>query len=229
MCGRKTLTKDKAEIIKEYLVKESNAKFDWQPSYNIAPTQTTPILVQNGERKIISMRWGLLPFWAKDQKIGYKMINARSETLTQKQSFAPLLKDHRCIVITDGYYEWKTDNTGKQPYYIFRDNHDFMPMAGLWSQWRSKTGEIINSYTVITTEPAEKIAHIHNRMPAIITSDNMQIWLNYKKFTPGKAVNALNPYREKLNFYPVSKYMNSPKNNSPKCIEKYTAENLSLF
>jgi len=175
------------------------------------------------------LRWGLIPHWAKDPAIGNKMINARIETLTEKRSYAPLLKDYRCIVITDGYYEWKTDNSGKQPYYIFRDDHGFMPMAGLWSQWQSQNGEVINSYTVITTEPAEKIAHIHNRMPAIITRDTLDAWLNIEKFTAGKAIDLLKPVQKKLNYYPVSKYMNSPKNNSPKCIEKYTAENPRLF
>ncbi len=226
MCGRKTLTKDKTEIIKEYLQDETQAKFDWTPSYNIAPGQTTPILTYQNQRKILSMQWGLIPHWAQDKKIGYKMINARSETLDKKKSYAPLLKHNRCIVITDGYYEWKKQSSGKQPYFIYRNNQDFMPMAGLWSQWKSPRGKTINTYTVITTTPQQNIAHIHNRMPVILNAGTIDQWLKADK---KNSQDLLIPYQEDLNYYPVTPKMNKPMYNSPKCLERYSPDSLTLF
>lgn len=227
MCGRKTLTKNKTEIIKEYLVNPTSIKFDWIPSFNITPSQITPVLLYDNKRIIIPMQWGLIPFWAKDRKIGFKMINARSETLLEKKSYAPLVKNKRCIVIADGYYEWKKDQ--KTPFYIFRENRNFVSMAGLWSRWQSNSGEFLNTYTVITTEPQQEISHIYNRMPAIIAKENLDIWLNHDKYSQEDALNLLKPFDEKLHFHPVSTFMNSPKNNSLKCIEKYESGNLSLF
>ena len=229
MCGRKTLTKDKTEIIKEYLVNTGNAKFDWTPSFNIAPSQISPILIYNGERTILPMQWGLIPHWAKDKKIGYKMINARSESLMVKKNYAPLMKDQRCIIITDGYFEWKSGKSGKIPYFIFRENWDFISMAGLWSKWQSDSGEILDTYTLITTEPQQGISHIHNRMPAIIHKEYLNIWLNHEKYSQEKALKLLKPFDGKLLYHPVSNFMNNPRNNSPKCIEKYEQGNLSLF
>jgi len=229
MCGRKTLTKDKTEIIKEYLVNGTNVNFNWQPNFNIAPSQSAPILIEKDVRTIIPMRWGLIPHWAKDEKIGYKMINARSESLLEKKSFAPLMQNHRCVVITDGYYEWRNDHSEKIPYFIFRENRDFISMAGLWSKWQSDSGEMINTYTIITTEPQQNISHIHNRMPAILHKEHLDIWLDNEKYHQDYAIKLLKPYDKKLLFHPVSTFMNSTKNNSIKCIEKYESGTLSLF
>ncbi len=229
MCGRKTLTKDKTEIIKEYHVQNENAKFSWIPNYNIAPSQITPILIYQNKRIILPMQWGLIPNWAKDRKIGFKMINARSENISEKNTFSPLLINHRCIVITDGYYEWKNDKSVKQPFYIQKESEGFISMAGLWNQWQSNSGEIINSYTVVTTKPQKEISHIHNRMPAIISKENIDIWLNHEKYDQEKALILLKPSDEKLKFHPVSNFVNSTVNNSKKCIEKYKTNIISLF
>ncbi|MBN2280851.1 MAG: SOS response-associated peptidase [Candidatus Marinimicrobia bacterium] len=229
MCGRKTLTKDKTEIIKEYLQNTDNACFEWNPSFNIAPSQQTPVLIYKGGRTIVPMQWGLIPFWAKDRSIGYKMINARSDRLTEKKSFAPLIKQQRCIVITDGYYEWKNTGLGKRPYFIFRKDRDFISMAGLWSQWQSDRDKIIHTYTVITTEPQQEIAHIHHRMPAIIPKDKIEFWINHTRYDKDMALKLLIPFEEKLNYYPVTYFVNHPANNSSLCLQRFESETPGLF
>ncbi|MCF7886173.1 MAG: SOS response-associated peptidase [Candidatus Marinimicrobia bacterium] len=220
MCGRKTLTKEKREIIEKYDIEESNweGAGRYRPNYNIAPTNISPILIYNREKVIKPMHWGLIPSWSKDISIGQKMINARSETLQDRRTFRPLLKKHRCIVIADGYYEWRGQKGNKQPYYIRKPDHGFMSMAGLWSHWESRQGKAIDSYTVITTAPSQNIIHIHNRMPAILKQDDIKIWLD-QNYSVDDAQQLLGPYNG-LEFYPVSKYVNSVQNNSPKCIQK---------
>jgi len=221
MCGRKTLTKSQRAIIKEYSVEKSNWENseEYSPNYNIAPTNKNPVLIYNDEKYIKNMRWGLIPHWAKDKKIGTKMINARAETLDEKKTYKPLLQNHRCIVISDGYYEWTGSAGNKQPYYIKKPDHSFMSLAGLWSQWKNEEGKIINSYTVITTDPSSQIEHIHDRMPAIINQEQLDTWLDSTS-SKKDILSLLGPYSEALQYYPVSKYVNSTKNNSPKCIEK---------
>ena len=123
MCGRKTLTKDMQSIIEELAIEEWENPDNYIPNYNIAPTQNSPILIDNGKRIVKSMRWGLIPSWSKDDKFGARMINARIETLTEKPSYRNLISSNRCIVITDGYYEWKTNGAQKTPYY-FKDPND---------------------------------------------------------------------------------------------------------
>jgi len=201
--------------------------FDWSPSYNIAPSQITPVLIFDESRRILPMQWGLIPFWAKDKKIGYKMINARAETLTEKRSYKNLLKRRRCIAITDGYFEWQKKNGSKEPFYIYRKNNEFLSMAALWDQWKSGDGQLLNTYTVVTTKPQANISHIHDRMPAIIPRENLDIWLRTDEFKPEEALKLLQPYGENLEFYPVSKAVNSPKNNSPECIRQWAGDSQS--
>jgi len=162
MCGRKTLIWDMQSIIEELTIEEWLDKDYYNPSYNIAPTQQSPILMDNGIRYVQPMRWGLIPYWTKDRSIGLRMINARSETLLEKPSFSNLVPKQRCVVIADGYFEWYKEGTTKTPYYIKHPEDKLLPMAGLWDIWKSPDGTIINSYTVITTEPQHEIAFIHN-------------------------------------------------------------------
>ena len=159
MCGRKTLTKDTQAIIEELLIDEWDQKDEYSPSYNIAPTQNSPILIYNNKRKIEQMRWGLIPSWAKDKAIGAKMINARGETLLEKPSFKNLVISKRCVVITDGYFEWHNIGTVKTPYYFHDPKKNILPMAGLWDEWKSANGELMKTYTVITTTPKPEYAH----------------------------------------------------------------------
>ena len=218
MCGRKTLTKDAQSIIEELLIDEWEQKDEYSPSYNIAPTQNLPVLVYNNNRKIEHMRWGLIPSWAKDKSIGTKMINARGETLLEKPSFKNLVSSKRCIVITDGYFEWQNIGTIKTPHYFHDPEKKILPMAGLWDEWRSANGELMKTYTVITTTPKPEFAHIHTRMPVILTHPAIDIWVNTRDHTPAVAMDHILPYQYELAVYPVSTLVNSPKNNSARCI-----------
>ena len=218
MCGRKTLTKDAQSIIEELLIDEWEQKDEYSPSYNIAPTQNSPVLVYNNNRKIEHMRWGLIPSWAKDKSIGTKMINARGETLLEKPSFKNLVSSKRCIVITDGYFEWQNIGTIKTPHYFHDPEKKILPMAGLWDEWRSANGELMKTYTVITTTPKPEFAHIHTRMPVILTRPAIDIWVNTRDHTPAVAMDHILPYQDELAVYPVSTLVNSPKNNSARCI-----------
>ena len=218
MCGRKTLTKDVQAIIEELLVDEWYQKDEYNPSYNIAPTQISPILIYNKKRKIEHMRWGLIPSWAKEKAIGAKMINARGETLLEKPSFKNLVSSNRCIVITDGYFEWQNINAIKTPHYFRDPEKNLLPMAGLWDEWRSAHGELMKTYTVITTTPKQEYAHIHNRMPVILPHSEIDIWIKTRDHSPAAALDHVLPYRNELDVYPVSTFVNSPKNNSARCI-----------
>ena len=217
MCGRKTLTKGKIEIIEELFVDEWEDDFDWEPSYNIAPTQISPILLNDGKRKVKPMYWGLVPSWAKDKTISAKMINARSETLGEKPSFQSLIYQKRCIVISDGYFEWKREGSKKIPYYICDPDGKLLPMAGLWDEWDDKQEKKWLTYTVITTDPSNQINQIHNRMPVILDKLEMDLWINFD-YPPNEALTCLKPYEKLLELYPVSTFVNSPANNSNQCI-----------
>jgi len=226
MCGRKTLTKGKIEIMEELFVDEWEDDFDWEPSYNIAPTQISPVLLNDGKRKVKPMCWGLVPSWAKDKTIGAKMINARSETLREKPSFQSLIYQKRCIVISDGYFEWKREGKKKKPYYIRDPDGKLLPMAGLWDEWVDKQGKKWLTYTVITTDPSNQINHIHNRMPVILDKPEMDLWINFD-YPPNEALTCLKPYEKLLELYPVSTFVNSPANNSNQCI--LPTENLNTL
>ncbi|NOZ08836.1 MAG: SOS response-associated peptidase [FCB group bacterium] len=219
MCGRKTLTKGKRRILEELSVEKWESDFNWEPSYNIAPTQSVPVLTFDGARKIGLMRWGLIPNWAKDLKIGARMINARAETLTEKPSYRNLLSRNRCVVICDGYFEWQQTAAAKTPFYIHFPDRSIMPLAGLWDRWRADGGKIIDSYTVITTTPGNLLRPIHNRMPAILPADAIDKWIDTQHFSAESALSLLVPFSGAIDYYEVSSYVNSPANNSPKCIE----------
>ena len=131
------------------------------------------LIAKDDSRVLKRMKWGLIPSWSKDETIGSKMINARSESLLENPSFQNLIHQHRCVLITDGYFEWKKGNEGNQPFYISHPEKKLLPMAGLWTTWESSFSGIISSYTVITTNPQKAIAHIHNRMPVILNPSDI--------------------------------------------------------
>jgi len=223
MCGRKTLTKDKTEIIKDLFIEEWTDSFNWEPSYNIAPTHITPILAFDSKRKITPMRWGIVPSWSKDGKIGNRMINARVETLTEKPLFGNLLRSNRCIVVSDGYYEWQSSIARKQPYYIYHQNHELICIAALWDTWIDNDSKVWNTYTVITTQPADAIRHIHNRMPLILHKNDIESWLN-SDLPYQELQGCLQSYNNPLTYHPVSTMVNSPVNNSKDCIQPIVLE-----
>jgi putative SOS response-associated peptidase YedK len=219
MCGRFTLTVDPGQL---------QEAFPWvdipdeiTPRYNIAPSQPIAVVPNNGENRLDYFNWGLIPFWAKDPKIGNRMINARSETLAEKPSFRGSFKYKRCLVLADGFYEWRKDPgaSAKTPMYIhMKDNKPFA-FAGLWDSWHSKDGSEIKSCTIITTEPNSLIANIHSRMPVILPPDTYSEWLHEGEYDQGLLNSFLQPYpSDNLEAYPVSRHVNSPQNDSPECI-----------
>ncbi|MDP6615273.1 MAG: SOS response-associated peptidase [Candidatus Marinimicrobia bacterium] len=232
MCGRKTLTRDMQSIIEELAIGEWEDSDNYTPSYNIAPAQFSPILIQENDSRIVRpMKWGLIPSWSKDETMGAKLINARSETLLEKPSFQNLVPRNRCVVISDGYYEWQRRGSAtKQPVYIHHPRGRLLPMAGLWSAWTSSAGDELLTYTVITTVPKKSIAHVHTRMPVILHSGDLDTWLGSDQNPLHAASNLLVPYRGDLGFHPVSTMVNSPRNNSPDCIRPITdSSTLDMF
>lgn len=190
------------------------------PRYNIAPSQDVVAIVNDGNRRLVSFRWGLIPSWAKDPIIGNKMINARAETLTQKVSFKNALKKRRCLIIADGFYEWKKTAEEKIPMFIFLKNEKPFAFAGLWEAWKAPDSKIVRSCTIITTTPNRLIAPIHNRMPVILRKQFHNYWLDPNNSDETKLVEFLNPYPpEEMSAFEVTKFVNSPKNDSPFCCE----------
>jgi len=218
MCGRKTLTKDMQSIIEELAIEEWENPDNYLPNYNIAPTQNSPILIDNGRRIVKPMKWGLIPSWVKDEKFGARMINARIETLTEKPSYRNLVSTNRCIVITDGYYEWKKDGEKKLPYYFKDPENKLLPMAGLYDVWKHPEGYLIPTYTVITKVAQDDIATIHNRMPIILPQEHLDKWLKTEHFSVSEALEFAKSVNPILENYPVSPLVNSARNNSQKCI-----------
>jgi putative SOS response-associated peptidase YedK len=175
--------------------------------------------MEKGERKIVSMQWGLIPHWAKDDKIANKLINARSETIAEKPSFKNSYKKSRCLIIADGFYEWKDTGFKKKPFYICFKNEKPFTMAGLYDKWINSDGKIITTCTIVTTEANEIMQPIHHRMPVIIEPENYDLWLNPAETDISKLGKLLKPCSpELLKTYEVSQLVNSPANNSSECI-----------
>jgi putative SOS response-associated peptidase YedK len=191
MCGRFTLDPT-IEFYERFKI--ANRLDDLMARYNIAPTQDVPVIIHNSPNRLVMMRWGLIPHWAKDESIGYKMINARAETITQKPSFRSLIRSKRCIVPASGFYEWKQiEGKGKQPYYIHADAGEYLPFAGLYDTWKNPEGREINSFTIITTQPTANLQAIHNRMPVILEPKAEEVWLNPDVTDPQELTPLLHP------------------------------------
>mgnify|MGYP001361408615 FL=1 len=230
MCGRKTLTKDIQSIIEEMAIESWDDSELYQLNYNIAPTQTSPVIVDKMGRHAMIMKWGLIPNWATDASIGSKLINARAETLLEKPSFQHLVPTQRCVVLADGYYEWKRSNSRAIPYYICHPEKKILPMAGLWDIWKNISGENLFSYTIITTMSNSDLKEIHHRMPVILDNKNIDPWIKVHNISVANAMSLLEPYKNELKFHQVSTLVNSPRNNQIDCIRSVEdSENLSLF
>lgn len=221
MCGRFSQTQTPEAIAQAFQVAEVPAL---NPRYNIAPTQPVVTVLQppdNKGRQLRMMRWGLIPSWAKDAKIGSKLINARAETVAEKPSFRSAFRKRRCLVVADGFYEWQQQapKQPKQPFYFrLQDGYPFA-FAGLWEYWQSPEGEEIQSCTFLTTQANELMRPIHNRMPVIVDSKDYDLWLDPDAKTPETLQPLLQPYPEqKMTAYPVSKAVNKPNNDSAECI-----------
>ncbi len=168
MCGRFTLTTNIATIAQAFQVEPT---LQTAPRYNVAPTQEVVTVMRDETKHLALLRWGLIPSWAKDESIGNKMINARAETLAEKPSFKRLLTSKRCLIVADGFYEWKKEAGGKTPMYFTLKDKEPFAFAGLWDTWHSPNGEQIRTCTLITTQPNDLVSPVHDRMPVILTPE----------------------------------------------------------
>lgn len=220
MCGRFTLTDPDADLAEQFNLPDVP---DLQPRYNIAPTQPVAavrVAAESAARELALLRWGLIPFWAKDPGIGARMINARSETAAEKPAFRAAFRRRRCLVLADGFYEWQKENGGKQPFYIrLRDGQPFA-FAGLWESWKGEGETVIESCTLLTTQPNDLIHPLHNRMPVILHPRDYALWLDPEMQAAERLKPLLRPYPfEEMVAYPVSRFVNKPQNDDPRCIE----------
>lgn len=227
MCGRSSLTVIEKELEKRFnstFYSEDLERYNPLPNYNVAPTHMHPVITNLDQDHLQFYRWGLIPFWAKDKKVGYKMINARKETLLEKTTFKNAINKKRCIVPLDGFYEWKKTATGKQPYRIVTTNTKIFCVAGLWERWSPNDGEDIYSFTIITQAPNDLMAEIHNRMPAILSPDQERDWLDMS-IPAAEAIEMLAPYPDELmRAYPVSTRVGNVRENDEGLLEEVTID-----
>ena len=218
MCGRFTLTTDIDRLAEHFAFRATNLSY--APRYNIAPSQPVLTLIDAQERRAGLLRWGLIPAWAKDPGIGDRMINARAETVAEKASFRRALQKRRCLVLADGFYEWRKEGKKKTPLFITLKSREPFGFAGLWETWKSPDGEAVHSCTIITTTPNALMESIHNRMPVILPRAAETRWLDRAVEDPQALLPLLTPYpAEAMVAYPVSQIVNSPRNDTPACIE----------
>ncbi|MCL1465764.1 SOS response-associated peptidase [Argonema galeatum] len=221
MCGRFSFTQSE-KIVAEVFQLASVPTLS--PRYNIAPTQPVPtVLVDSDDknRHLKMLRWGLIPSWAKDIKIGAKLINARAETVAEKPAFRSAFKRRRCLILADGFYEWQEQEGKKQPFYFRLQDGKPFAFAGLWERWEKGEDEAIASCTILTTESNELMGPIHDRMPVILDPKDYDKWLDPEVQKPESLQSLLQPYKsEEMTFYPVTTKVNNAKTDSPDCIKK---------
>jgi putative SOS response-associated peptidase YedK len=197
MCGRARLSSDVSEIKIAFRIPPERPARNFAASWNVAPTDPLPIVrfdAKAHERSLDIARWGLIPYWAKDSKIGYSTFNARAEEIDTKPAFREAFRQRRCLVPLDNFYEWKKPAPGKQPYAIGLEGKRLMAMAGLWETWRSPEGERIRSFTIATTKPNALCAELHDRMPLVLQPEAWPIWLGEAPADPKQLKALLVPY-----------------------------------
>ena len=217
MCGRYVLESDLDFLQGRFSFDDHRLEF--RPRYNIAPTQQVLTITNDGQRRAEFMRWGLIPFWAKDPKIGYRMINAVGETAATKSAFRAAFKKRRCLIPADGFFEWRKEGKQKVPTYIFLKSRKPFAFAGLWESWKSPDGETIRSCTIVTTKPNEFIEPIHNRMPVILSEETEALWLDPMTEEADTLSALLIPSpAELMEAYEVSNFVNYAKNEGRECV-----------
>lgn len=219
MCGRFSLSQPKEALAERFQLDVPSL----ESQYNIAPTDSVATVLAhlaNKKRQFRLLQWGLIPSWAKDPKIGAKMINARAETVAEKPAFRSAFKNRRCLVLADGFYEWQQLQGKKQPYYIQIQDGQPFAFAGLWEHWQGSDGSVIDSCTLITTEPNELLSPIHNRMPVILKPENYDLWLAVDVQKLELLHPLLCPYpANEMVAFPVNTQVNNPANNPPELVK----------
>lgn len=219
MCGRFTITFTVQDVEREFEIDEVMA--DWNPNYNVAPTQQIPIIMNEEGKHIVDIcRWGFIPHWAKDEKIGYSMINARAETVFEKASFRQAIVKNRCLILASGFYEWKRVEKKKKPYYITVKGRKVISFAGIWSYWTSADGKTVRSCSIMTTTANELMSKLHDRMPIILPKESQEKWLE-EGLTQAQVSGMLIQYPPKeMEMYEVSPLVNSVRNNGEELLKK---------
>ncbi len=229
MCGRYVATKDADGLVRFFMIddrdpqaRSDRVEWDGTPNYNVAPTDSVPSVVRHdGQLVLTSLRWGLVPFWAKDPKVGARMINARAETIAEKSAFAQSFEQRRCLIPADGFYEWEKAQGKRLPWFVHRTDGDPLVMAGIWSSWRDKADPTNGLVTcsIITTRANAVLEPIHERMPVVLDRSVWDTWLD-PHADAGDLRELLGPApAEDLQRYRVSTRANSVANNDPSLVE----------
>ncbi len=220
MCGRFTQQRPTAELAELFEAEPPTSELE--PRYNLAPTDEAAVVVERGDRRAIrAYRWGLIPTWARDEKIASRLFNARSETLDTSGAFRESFRKRRCIVPADGFYEWQRSGGARRPFLVHRVDGTPLALAGLWSGWHHpETGEVIRTFTIVTTAANRALAAIHDRMPVVLERADWSHWLDPTLTDVGELAGLLQPAPdEELELYPVRPLVNSVRNEGPELIE----------
>jgi len=232
MCGRFRLARKKEILETEFEAEVPDDDLDWVPRYNVAPGQDIAVVRQDKERpvrKLSQMRWGLIPSWTNDPSVGYKMINARSETVAKMASFSEPLRLRRCLIPADGFYEWKREGKAKLPFCFTLADESVFAFAGIWERWKNPQGQWIKSCSILTTTPNELVRDLHDRMPVILARDVYDVWLDPGFSKVAELQPLLKPYpAEAMRRYRVSQRVNQVKNDDAECAVEIEAAQLSL-
>lgn len=225
MCGRFYLDTPRERLREKFALKQMPLLAG---RFNIAPSQDIAA-IREGEagRELVMLHWGLIPYWAEEEKTEFSMINARAETVATKLAYRTAFHQRRCLVPASGFFEWEQTARGRQPYAVRLKDTDLFAFAGLWEHWEGEDGKIIESCTIIVTDANELLRPIHDRMPVILDPDDYDAWLGSMTAEIDHLQTLLRPYPTKqLTLYPVSKWVNSPKNDDRKCIEPVVLDNV---
>jgi putative SOS response-associated peptidase YedK len=218
MCGRFTLTLEPTALAEAFAVPQTPPP-DWRSRYNIAPTQTIAAVIQTSSRQFMALRWGLIPAWAKDPRLGARLINARAETLADKPAFRAALARRRCLILADGFYEWAALGRVRQAHYFQLADGAPFAFAGLWENWLAPEGQFISSGAIITTTPNALVAPIHDRMPAILAPEDYDAWLSPEPLPPPALTALLRPYpAAAMRQRAVSARVNRASYDAPDCL-----------
>jgi putative SOS response-associated peptidase YedK len=229
MCGRYSFTHTKDKISKRFDIHIN----DWKPRYNVAPQQIMPVITDANPKEASFFRWGLIPSWSIEENTGANLFNAKAETIFSKAPFKHAIRTQRCLIPADGYYEWKREGKTKTPFRIMLSSDDAFAFAGIWDSWERKSGEIINTYTIITTAANSIVSEIYDRMPVIIPQDLEKAWIR-KDLKDHEISDMLKAYdSKKMTYYKAHRSVNNADHDSLECIQVapkiYPGESFSLF
>lgn len=229
MCGRFSLTHNREKITKRFNVEVSG---EWKPRFNIAPTQQSLVITNKNSAEAFLFRWGLIPNWSLNENTGNNLINAKGETILSKSPFKQIIQSQRCLILADGFYEWKPEGKKKIPHRITLASDEMFAFAGIWDTW-DNGDDVINTFTVITTAANDLVKEIHDRMPVILPKDQERTWIK-PSITESEITAILKPYdSNKMSSYKAHRSVNSPNTDTPECIQVapkiYPGETYSLF